>query len=326
MMAYPFQLAEQLFPDLKMPRTSACMFDQIIGGFNESSGFMNDTTINRFTRNRPEGWNASEINGWWSGFLPQTRDQHCAYTNAHAAYYLLCAASLPGQSNSARSRAWIDAALRVLSTAVQLQRQDGAFGYIFSSTEKKVVDWDGFAGCWFAAALVLAWKITDNPVYRDSAERALEYYGSFVRNLAAWGSPMDTFKSIDSEGNLAYIRAAGLMQEATGDTHYLDMLRDGAHYEYLWRYGFRTRPQCPPLKNSTWNSCGGSLTSVSNPHVHPMSVVVTEDLHYLAQKNRRRLSPQPCRRRHRVAHEHDGALSGSDGLRRVWCSLRTNLP
>ena len=50
---------------------------------------INDTALNRFTQNRPAGWNASEINGWWSGFIPQTRDNHCAYTNAHAAWYLL---------------------------------------------------------------------------------------------------------------------------------------------------------------------------------------------------------------------------------------------
>jgi hypothetical protein len=179
---------------------------------------------------------------------------------------------------------WTKVALRVLDSAVDLQRDDGAFGYIFSSTEPKVVDWDGFAGCWFAAALALAWKITGNPRYRDAADRAMSYYDPFVRELAAWGSPMDTYKSIDSEGNLAFIRAARLMHEFTsGEDRYLRMLEDGAHYEYLWRYGFRTRPQAPPLKGSNWNSCGGSITSVSNPHIHPMSVVVTRDLEYVAR-------------------------------------------
>jgi len=281
MLAFPFQLAERLFPDLKLPKGSAQLFDEISSGFNKSSGFLNDAAVNRFTLNRPDGWNASEINGWWSGFLPQTRDNHCVYTNAHAAYYLLRAA----QSDPRRHRPWIEVALRILNTAVELQRQDGAFGYIFSSSEKKVVDLDGFAGCWFAAALVRAWKLTDNSsLYRDSAARALQYYHPFVRDLACWGTPMDTYKSIDSEGNLAFIRAARLMHEATDDPLYLDMLQDAAHYEYLWRYGFRARPERPPLKGSPWNSCGGSLTSVSNPNIHPMSVVVTEDLHYLARK------------------------------------------
>ena len=64
------------------------------------------------------------------------------------------------------------------------------------------------------------------------------------------------------------------------------MLRDGANYEYLWRYGFRTRPQVPPLKDSQWNSCGGTITSVSNPHIHPMGVVATQDLEYLSKISR----------------------------------------
>ena len=279
MLAYPFALAERIFPDLKFPKGSQRIFDEICTGYNEASGFINDAALNRFTQNRPADWNESEINGWWSGFLPQTRDNHCAYTQAHAAYYLLRTISV---SKCDRPR-WLETALRVLDTTIELQRDDGAFGYIFSSTERKAIDYDGFAGCWFAAALVYAWQISGQTNYRDAASRALDYYATFVRQLACWGTPMDTFKSVDSEGNLAFIRAARLMHEFTGEDRYLHMLRDGAHYEYLWRYGFRTRPQCPPLKGSAWNSCGGSITSVSNPHIHPMSIVVTDDLEYLAK-------------------------------------------
>ena len=283
MMAYPFALAEQILPDLAMPKGSARIFDEICGGFNDTSGFINDATLNRFTRDRPDGWNASDINGWWSGFLTQTRDNHCAYTNGHAAYYLLRTAWVKKQNGQDVPRNWIHTAVRVLDTAIELQRDDGAFGYVFSSREKRVIDWDGFAGCWFAAALPLAWQLTGHARYRDAAARALAYYATFVRDLACWGSPMDTCKSIDSEGNLAFVRAARHLHEFTGDDGCLRMLNDGAHYEYLWRYGFRTRPQCRPLKGSNWNSCGGTITSVSNPHMHPMGVTATDDLEYLAR-------------------------------------------
>ena len=287
MLAYPFALAQRIFPDLKMPKPYDVLFDEVCAGFNERSGFINDTTINRSTTNRPDGWNDSVINGWWSGFLPQTRDNHCSYTNAHAAYYMLrttWAAKQWGALNT--QKRWVDTALSVLDTVIDLQRDDGAFGYVFSSNEKKVVDWEGFAGCWFTAALPYAWKFTGEGRYLVAAERSLEYYAPFVRSLAAWGTPMDTFKSIDSEGNLAFIRAARLMHEMTGQDRYLQILIDGANYEYLWRYGFRSRPAAPPLRGSNWNSCGGSLTSVSNPHIHPMSVVATEDLLYLSQITR----------------------------------------
>jgi hypothetical protein len=293
MLAYPFALAEQIFPDLVFPKGSARIFDEICSGFNETSGLINDNAINWFTQNRPQGWNDSGINGWWSGFLPLTRDNHCAYTNAHAAWYKLRAAGLyhsPGRKSGVGPGTrvpgydkWISTSLCVLDTAVELQRDDGAFGYIFGTHERKVIDYEGFAGCWFAAALVCAFELTQQSRYLESARRSMHYYRTFVRDLACWGSPMDTYKSVDSEGNLAFIRAARLLHESTGEDEYLQMLQEGAAYEYLWRYGFRARPECPPLAGSNWNSCGGSITSVSNPHIHPMSVIVNDDLEYLAR-------------------------------------------
>lgn len=121
----------------------------------------------------------------------------------------------------------------MLDTAVELQRDDGAFGYIFSSTEKKVVDWEGFAGCWFAPALAIAWKLTGHGPYLDAAKKAIAYYHSAVRDLAARGSPMDTYKSIDSEGNLTFVRAARLSHEFIGEPKYLEMLEHSAEYEYF---------------------------------------------------------------------------------------------
>ena len=95
---------------------------------------------------------------------------------------------------------------------------------------------------------------------------------------------MDTWKAPDQEGNLAFMKLARMLHEATGRAEYLVMLEDAAHYEYLWRYAFRAVPEIMPLKGSSWNSCGGSVTSVSNPHIHPMGVLVTEELYYLAEK------------------------------------------
>lgn len=88
MMAYPFVFAEHAFPDPKMPKTGEEIFDQICTGY-KASGFINDCVVNRFTENLPDGWRTSDINGWWSSFLPQTLDNYCAYNNAHAAFYLL---------------------------------------------------------------------------------------------------------------------------------------------------------------------------------------------------------------------------------------------
>jgi hypothetical protein len=75
-----------------------------------------------------------------------------------------------------------------------------------------------------------------------------------------------------------------LLHEITGDAEYLELLKNGADYECLWRYGFKAKPEYPPLDTCGWNSCGGSITSISNPHVHPMGLLVTSDLKYLAKQ------------------------------------------
>ena len=249
--------------------------DEIAGAFDPVGGMINDVT-------RPdwkEDWAPNPVNGWWA-YLGLTSDCHCAYTNGSAVYYLLKMLLLLKEKNEAQPPSWRHAALATLDTVLQLQRADGCLGYTYSRYEKKVLDWEGFAGCWFAAAMPLAYRLTGERKYLEACARALDYYGQFVRDLNCYGAPMDTWKSVDQEGNLAYIRAARLMHETTGEERWLQALRDGAHYQFLWQYGFRARPECPPLKGH-WNSCGGSITSVSNPHIHPMGVLVIDDLWYL---------------------------------------------
>ena len=86
---------------------------------------------------------------------------------------------------------------------------------------------------------------------------------------------------MDEEGNLAFVRGTRLLYEVTGEKKYLEHLEAGACYEYLWRYAYAAKPENAPLKEG-WNSCGGSVTSISNPHIHPMGVIIDGDLRYLA--------------------------------------------
>ena len=87
-------------------------------------------------------------------------------------------------------------------------------------------------------------------------------------------------------GQLEQIPGAleALLHRLTGREEYLVALGEGAEYEYLWRYGFRARPEAPPLKGSGWNSCGASGTSVSNAHLHPIALIVAGEFAYLAEK------------------------------------------
>jgi hypothetical protein len=228
-------------------------------------------------------WPESRVSGWWSGFH-LVEECHSAYTNGSAVFYLFKMLAFMKEHSLETKPSWLQVGMQVLDTVIELQREDGAFGYTFSQHEKQVLDWEGFAGCWFAAACALAYRHTEEERYLDSARKALDYYAGFVQDLNCWGTPMDTWKAVDEEGNLAFIRAARLMHEITGELHYLKLLQHGADYECLWRYGFKAKPEHPPLDTCGWNSCGASLTSISNPHTHPMGLLVTRDLEYLSKQ------------------------------------------
>ena len=277
-LAYPFLTAEKL---LDLPgsyfrgrKSGRELFDEIVAGYNPAGGFFFDLVRER------EG---SRVNGWWD-FLKITHDCHSSYTNGHALYYLFLSMKQLRDRGEAVPELWLQRASDVAENLLALQRADGCFGYAFRTDRREVADFDGFAGCWLAAALAAGFVFCGDRRYLEAASRAASCYFESVRNLNVCGTPMDTWKAPDQEGNLAFMKLTRMLHEATGRREYLVMLEEAAHYEYLWRYGFRAIPEIPPLKGSSWNSCGGSVTSVSNPHIHPMGVLVTEELYYLAEK------------------------------------------
>jgi len=221
----------------------------------------------------------SDVNGWWAGYI--VKDCHCAYTNGNGIYYLLRTYMFLKKHNNIIKTEWLQSGLTALNAIIELQKEDGNFGYTYSINKKEIIDDSGFAGCWFVPSLALAYQITKNQIYLDSAIKGIAFYNKYVEDLNCYGTPMDTYKSIDQEGNLAFIKGARLLHEITKNELYLTMLKNGANYEYLWRYSYKAYPDYKPLKDSFWNSCGGSVTSVSNPHIHPMGVNITADLFYL---------------------------------------------
>lgn len=277
--ACPMVMAKELLGLLKedfgSAKTGEELIDQIITAYNPASGLLNDLVA-------PIDESGSLVNGWWIWYKI-AQDCHCAYNNGKAVHEILKTIIFLKERKRAYPQRWLETCLKVLDTAAALQREDGNYGYTYSTEEKKVLDWEGFAGCWFMPCMVYAWQLSGKVKYLESARLAERFYGKYVRELNCYGTPMDTWKAVDEEGNLAYIRGCRLLHEATGKACYLRALEDGAHYEYLWRYGYRTRPENPPLKEG-WIACGGSVTSISNPHIHPMGVIVDDDLRYLARQ------------------------------------------
>lgn len=278
-LAYPLILADAVLGDRAAEirgsaRTGSAMFDKIAGAYNEASGLINDLTS-------PIDESGSLVNGWWSAF-GLTKDVHCSYNVGSAVHYMLKAVVFCQSRGMTVPASWLEISRRTMDTVISLQREDGAFGYTFRIDRPEVVDWDGYAGCWFVPCAAYLYHLTGEEQYLQAADRALQYYGTYVDTLTCCATPMDTWKSPDEEGNLAFIRGARLLHEYTGRQEYLDALQRAVDYECLWRYGYRTHPENYPIRDG-WNSCGGSITSVSNPHIHPMGMIVDSDLYYLGR-------------------------------------------
>ena len=276
-LALPMLMYERLTPGFaparyRGARTAEAQLNRICERWNPASGMLYDLAA-------PGG--GSDVNGWWT-YYGLAKDCHCAYNSGTAVYCLLHAVDFLQTRDETPPSLWLETARNVVSAAVDLQREDGAFGYTYAVDRRQVLDWEGFAGCWFAACAAMLYRLTGEQRMLDTARQALNYYARFVRALNCWGGPMDTWKAVDQEGNLAFIRASRILWEETRDDEFLAMLRDGAEYEYLWRYGFATHPEHPPIREG-WSACGGSVTSVSNPHIHPMGVLVNSDLLVLAK-------------------------------------------
>lgn len=254
------------------------LFDEVANSINPDTGLFYDLTY---------PLNGSRINGWWIGVLG--KDTHCAYTNGQALYYLFKLLVEMKKSGEKIPANWEKSAILVANSFCQIQREDGCCGYTFSPDKLAVVDFEGFGGCWIGVAFAVAAEYTGECKFLEAAKKAADYYYDFVKSFNCYGTPMDTWKAPEQEGNLAFLKLARSLHEQTNHELFLTMLEDGATYEYTWRYGFKAIPEILPLKKSNWNSCGGSVTSVSNPHIHPMGLIATSDLYYLGEKTNNKI-------------------------------------
>jgi hypothetical protein len=94
-----------------------------------------------------------------------------------------------------------------------------------------------------------------------------------------------TNKTVDSEGILAYIKAVRFIHAMTGDKIYLEHMKDAICYEFSFKFCYNSPVKIPPLSKLNWSSSGGSVTSVSNPHIHPMSSNIIDELLYYVENS-----------------------------------------
>lgn len=272
--AYPLLRAGLQFGRAEWVRSAGRTLTRIAAeGLSTRSNFLYEN-YDRAT----EQWNLSS---WWYDLMDHPG--HSSYVNGQACFDLLAAYRL-AEGRGYGQEVWLRTAERVLKQAVRTQRADGAFGIAYAPENGELLDADGFAGCWFVPALVLLDALVPGQGYGRAAVAGMDHYRSWLDRFELYGTPHDTYKSPDNEGILAFIRAAHLLHAQTGDDCYLKDLRRAFAYEFSWRFAYNPVIEHNPLRAKQWRACGGSITSVNNSHVHPMSCSVLDSLLYLSDQ------------------------------------------
>ena len=223
--------------------------------------------------------------GWW--YDAQPVPGHAAYLVGQAVYLILKGYLYERELAGETHEDWLEYARKVLFVTEQSRNTDGEYPYIFSAETGAGLCYDSLSGAWCLAAASLYSALTGETGGLVGLLRSEQYYyRAFISRMECYGGPLDIDKQTDSEGVLAYIRAVRWLHEITGEPVLLDHLRDALEYEFTFKFCYNSPIKVPPLSRVGWSSCGGSITSVCNPHIHPMSSsVIDELLYYTGQRN-----------------------------------------
>ena len=222
--------------------------------------------------------------GWW--YDKQPAPGHAAYLVGQTVYLLLKAYEWEKKTGTIHAD-WLEYAKAVIAVTEQSRNTDGEYPYIFSERSGAGLAYDSFSGVWCMAAAAFYCFITGGREYLEGLLKSEQWYHrGYICHEECYGGPLDIDKNIDSEGVLSYIRAVRYLHEMTGEDGLLDHMRDALYYEFTFKFCYNSPIKVPPLSKVGWSSCGGSITSVTNPHIHPMSSsVIGEIKYYLSHRN-----------------------------------------
>lgn len=225
------------------------------------------------------------IHGWW--FDGMRTPGHSAYLCAQSMFYIMKAYEFERRIKDLRHEDWMDFVHKVLHRLEKTKNSDDEYPTILSERTGAGLEYDSFSGAWCMAALAYYSWIKNDKTHLDSLKRSeSHYYRTYVQRMECYGAPLDADKAPDSEGILAYIKAVRYLHALTGEELYLDHMRDALGYEFTFKFCYNSPVKVPPLSTVGWSSCGGSVTSVANPHIHPMSSNLVDEMNYYVQQRK----------------------------------------
>lgn len=212
--------------------------------------------------------------GWTQSWSPHKRGLH-SRTLAEATLFLIRAEALRA------SDSWAAAVRSNLEVIVGRQRDDGNLGSVHHAETGEMLSWEGASGLTWIAALVEARD--RDPRYLPAAERAGEYYASFVDGEFIHGAPEDVDLAPTSEDGYAAVMAYVALHRATGDACWLDLARRAADWMLTFRYSYDVQfDENTMLGRYDFGTRGADQASPSNQHLHAYGLVCTAEMLELA--------------------------------------------
>ena len=268
--AVPMLYAAAALKDTEARRQSLEFIGNVIqNSYNPASGLLFDAVEDC-------KWS---VRGWWYNGMHS--GGHSAYINGQAVYYILKAYILERDANGQLHDDWISFVRPVIKKMNAEVNSDHEYPFSMSEETGAGLEYDSMGGAWCLAATALYALITKNEEYLDLMKKSeRHYFDAFVKRCECYGGPLDTDKAVDNEGILGYIRAVRILHEITKEEYLLDHMRDAFQYEFSFKLCYNTPVTVKPLSVIGWSSCGGSITSVANPHIHPMSSTIIPEMRY----------------------------------------------
>lgn len=219
--------------------------------------------------------------GWTQSWSPVPHALH-SRTLGEATLFLARALELD-EDVRAEHPTWVAAVRANLDAVVARQRADGNLGATHHAHTGEVLSWAGSAGLAWVNALAEAgrWDGVDGAdgAYLAAAERAGEYYASFVTDEFLHGAPEDVDLAPTSEDGYLATMAYLALYRRTGRTRWLDLARRATDWLLTFRYTYNTAfPPGTLLERYDFASRGADTASPSNQHLHAYGLVCTAEL------------------------------------------------
>lgn len=220
--------------------------------------------------------------GWW--FDGMHTPGNSSYLIGQSLFYILKAYDYEMRLKNYPHEDWLTFVKEILMKVEKTKNTDSEYPFILSEKTGAGIEYDAFSGTWCMAALAYYCWLTGDRSHLESLKKSEKhYYEAYIKQMECYGAPLDTDKATDSEGILAYIKAVRFIHLLTGEKQYLEHMRDAICYEFSFKFCYNSPVKVPPLSRIGWSSCGGSVTSIANPHIHPMSSNVVDELLYFVE-------------------------------------------